>query len=73
MINISALLDANMIGKFRYLPSLMSMDIPSCDGVTIINSEISSDMFNIVCGIREKKALRFAVEKFRDEKLPFAC
>jgi ribosomal protein S18 acetylase RimI-like enzyme len=73
MMNISALLDENMIGKFRYLPSLMDMDVTSCNGALIINTGISSDMFNIVCGIRNKKALRSAMEKFRDKKLPFAC
>jgi ribosomal protein S18 acetylase RimI-like enzyme len=73
MLNISALLDTNMIGKFAYLPSLMGMDVTSCSGAVIINSGISSDMFNIVCEIRSPKALRFAVKKIRDKKLPFAC
>ncbi|MDR2781658.1 MAG: hypothetical protein LBB21_04380 [Holosporaceae bacterium] len=45
-MNILKLLDANMIGKFAYLPSLMNMDITFGD-VTVINSGISSDMFNI--------------------------
>ncbi|MDR3156157.1 MAG: hypothetical protein LBT90_03615 [Holosporaceae bacterium] len=30
-------------------------------------------MFNIVCEIQTKSAVHFAVEKFRSEKLPFAC
>jgi ribosomal protein S18 acetylase RimI-like enzyme len=71
MKHISRLLDANMIGKFMYLPMLMSMDVTSCNGAVIINSGISSDMFNIVCGIRNKNALRSAMKKFRNE--PFAC
>ncbi|MDR3151355.1 MAG: GNAT family N-acetyltransferase [Holosporaceae bacterium] len=62
-----------MIGKFMYLPSLMNMDVTLCNEAVIINSGISSDMFNIVCGIRNKNALHSAVEKFRNEKLPFAC
>jgi ribosomal protein S18 acetylase RimI-like enzyme len=73
MKHISKLLDENMIGKFRYLPSLMSMDVSSCDGAVIINSGIFSDMFNIVCEIRNKKALQSAAEKFHSEKIPFAC
>jgi ribosomal protein S18 acetylase RimI-like enzyme len=72
MKHISKLLDENMIGKFAYLPSLMGMDVTSCNGATIINTGISSDMFNIVCGIREKKALQSAAEKFHNEKLPFS-
>jgi hypothetical protein len=42
-MNISALLDANMIGKFVYLPSLMKMDV-TIDNVTVVNSGIPADM-----------------------------
>jgi ribosomal protein S18 acetylase RimI-like enzyme len=70
-MNISKLLDANMIWKFAYLPSLMGMDIVFCD-VTVINSGISSDMFNIACETKNKNALYVVVEKFRRLKMPFA-
>jgi ribosomal protein S18 acetylase RimI-like enzyme len=71
MMNISKLLDANMIGKFTYLPSLMNMDITNGD-VTMINSWISSDMFNIVCQTKSKDAMIAAAEKFRHLQIPFA-
>ncbi|MDR1335171.1 MAG: GNAT family N-acetyltransferase [Holosporaceae bacterium] len=61
-----------MIGKFTYLPLLMGMDV-AFGNVTVINSGVPSDMFNIVCKIRDKNALNSAVKKFRDIKLPFAC
>jgi hypothetical protein len=51
----------------------MNMDVSSCNGAVIINSGIFSDMFNIVCEIRNKKALQSAAETFHNEKLPFAC
>jgi hypothetical protein len=34
-VNIFTLLDANMIGKFIYLPSLMGMDVTSCNRAVI--------------------------------------
>jgi ribosomal protein S18 acetylase RimI-like enzyme len=71
MMNISKLLDENKIGKFTYLPSLMRMDVTD-DKVTVINSGIPSDMFNIVCRAKSKNALNSALQKFRDLKLPFA-
>ncbi|MDR2157864.1 MAG: GNAT family N-acetyltransferase [Holosporaceae bacterium] len=71
-MNISLLLDANMIGKFTYLPALMEIDVAD-DGATAINSGISSDMFNIICKIRSKSAFNIAAKKFRDLNLPFAC
>jgi GNAT superfamily N-acetyltransferase len=70
-MNISKLLDANMIGKFTYLPSLMGMDVTD-SGVTVINSGISSDMFNIICRTKSKNAMMAAIEKFRRLKIPFA-
>jgi hypothetical protein len=71
MMNISKLIDANMVGKFKYLPAFMGMEIADDDG-TVINSGISSDMFNIVCRARDKNALSSALQKFRNLKLPFA-
>ncbi|MDR2766002.1 MAG: hypothetical protein LBB63_00880, partial [Holosporaceae bacterium] len=71
-MNISKLLDANMIGKFKYLPTLMGMEASNGD-VIVINSGIPSDMFNIACRARDKNALSSALQKFRDLKLPFAC
>jgi hypothetical protein len=72
MQNISKLLDANMVGKFMYLPSLMRMDVTDGE-VTMINSGILSDMFNIACRIKSNDAMTVAIEKFRSHKLPFAC
>jgi ribosomal protein S18 acetylase RimI-like enzyme len=60
-----------MNGKFAYLPTLMNMDITNGD-VTMINSGISSDMFNIVCRARDKNAMMAAIKKFRRLKIPFA-
>jgi ribosomal protein S18 acetylase RimI-like enzyme len=71
MPDVSKLLDANMIGKFTYLPTLMDMEV--IDGeVTVINSGILSDMFNIVCRARDKNAMVSAIDKFRRLKIPFA-
>jgi ribosomal protein S18 acetylase RimI-like enzyme len=70
-MNVTKLLDANMIGKFAYLPTLMGMDV--IDGeVTVIDSGIHSDMFNIVCRTRSSDAMMAAIEKFHRLKLPFA-
>jgi hypothetical protein len=49
------------------------MDAISDNDITVISTGIASDMFNIICGIRTKNTLHSAVEKFRNEKLPFAC
>ncbi|MDR1982925.1 MAG: GNAT family N-acetyltransferase [Holosporaceae bacterium] len=71
-MNITKLLDANMVGKFMYLPSLMRMDVTVDDNITVINSGISSDMFNIVCRTKNKKAWEVVFKKFRQLKMPFA-
>lgn len=71
-MNIFKQLDLNIIGKFKYLSLLIGMDISSDNDVTIINSELASDMFNIVCDTKNLFGLKFAVEKFRNSKLPFA-
>jgi GNAT superfamily N-acetyltransferase len=71
MPDVSKLLDANMIGKFAYLLSLMGMDVTDSE-VTVINSGIPSDMFNIVCRTKSKYAMMVAIEKFRHLKIPFA-
>ncbi|GHU15116.1 hypothetical protein FACS189449_12530 [Alphaproteobacteria bacterium] len=72
-MDITKLLDLNMTGKFGYLSSLMEMDVTFCGDVSIINSGISSDMFNVICEIRDRKTLDSAIKKFRDLKMPFAC
>jgi ribosomal protein S18 acetylase RimI-like enzyme len=71
MMNISKLLDANMMEKFAYLPSLMGMDV-TFGNATMINSGIPSDMFNMVCRTKSKNAMMAAIEKFRRLKIPFA-
>ncbi|MDR0632155.1 MAG: GNAT family N-acetyltransferase [Holosporaceae bacterium] len=71
MTDVSKLLDQNMIGKFTYLPTLMGMAV-ACGDVTVINSGIPADMFNIVCQIKSKEAIVAIVEKFRHLKIPFA-
>jgi ribosomal protein S18 acetylase RimI-like enzyme len=58
---------------FTYLPSLMEMDVTSDEKITVINSGIPSDMFNIICGVRSKNALEAAVKNFDDLEMPFAC
>jgi ribosomal protein S18 acetylase RimI-like enzyme len=70
-MNISKLLDANITGKFVHLPSLIGTDVTDGE-VTVINSGIPSDMFNIVCRTKSKNAMIVAVEKFRRLKIPFA-
>jgi ribosomal protein S18 acetylase RimI-like enzyme len=62
-----------MMQYFIYLPSLMKMDVTSDEKITVINSGIPSDMFNIICGVRDKDALNAAVKKFQDLEMPFAC
>jgi ribosomal protein S18 acetylase RimI-like enzyme len=62
-----------MMQYFTYLPTLMEMDVTSDEKITVINSGIPSDMFNIICGVRNKDALDAAVEKFQDLEMPFAC
>jgi hypothetical protein len=34
----------------------MEMDVISDEEITVINSGIPSDMFNIICGVRSKNA-----------------
>ncbi len=72
-MDISKLLDLNIIGKFKYLSSLMNMDVSSNNDVTVINSAIDSDMFNIICNTKNSSGLKWAIEKFQSLKLSFAC
>jgi hypothetical protein len=53
-MKISKLLDANMIEKFAYLPSLIGMDVTDGE-VIVINSGIPSGMFNIVCRTKKQR------------------
>jgi ribosomal protein S18 acetylase RimI-like enzyme len=70
-MDIPKFLDANMIGKFAYLPSLMDMEVTDGE-VTVINSGIPSGMFNIGCRAKSKSAMVATIEKFRHLKIPFA-
>jgi GNAT superfamily N-acetyltransferase len=71
-MDISTLLDLNILEKFACLPSLTGMEVFFGNEITIINSGISSDMFNIVCRIKIKDGMSSALEKFRRLKIPFA-
>jgi ribosomal protein S18 acetylase RimI-like enzyme len=62
-----------MMQYFTYLPTLMEMDVTSDEKITVINSGIPSDMFNIICRVRNKDALDAAVKKIHDLEMPFAC
>lgn len=72
-MDITKLLDANIVEKFLYIPSLIGAEIIHDHEITIVNSGIPSDMFNIICEPRDKKSLKFAIQKFHDLKMPFAC
>jgi hypothetical protein len=52
-MEMSKLLDTNMIGKFTCLPLLMGMGVTDGE-VTVINSGISFDMLNIICRAKSK-------------------
>ena len=69
---LSKKLDANMIGKFVYLPKLMKTEVfEQLDGV-IVNTGISCDMFNVVCNLKSPLGLKSAYEYFLARKLSFA-
>lgn len=68
----SRCLDLNMVEKFMHLPRLMKMEVSDQDGLTLINTRIPSDMFNIVCMTKRKVDVSSVFEKFLSHKLPFA-
>ncbi len=70
--HISACLDLNMVGKFIYLPRLMRMEIFDKNGVTLINTGIPSDMFNIACITKSKIDIAHVLDEFLSRELPFA-
>ena len=69
---ISQQLDENIIGKLSYLPKLMKMDVSDGDEVLQVNTEISSDMFNVVCMKVVCSDLQPIHSMFLANSLPFA-
>jgi hypothetical protein len=68
-------LEQNMIKKFSYLPSLIyGMRVDKLNSSIIINSKLTSDMFNIICDTttNELSLLKKTIDTFHYEKLPFA-
>lgn len=72
---VAQALEDNMSGKFAYLPALVhDMFVRESEGVTLINSNESSDMFNIICKTQANNLpeLQQAINFFNDENLPFS-
>jgi ribosomal protein S18 acetylase RimI-like enzyme len=63
----SKLIDSNIIGKLTYLPSLMGLEIASCD-VTIVRSIYSSDLYIISRTRTKSTADRALAEVHRAKK-----
>ncbi len=71
-VTLSEKLDENMIGKFVYLPKLMGMEVIEQSGGVIIDTNISCDMFNIVCGPKSTLDIKSVCDRFWSRNLPFA-
>lgn len=71
-MTLSEKLDANMIEKFVYLPKLMGMKIIEQSGGVIIDTNISCDMFNIVCCPKSALDVESVYNYFSSRNLPFA-
>ncbi len=69
---LSKKLDANMIGKFVYLPKLMKMEVFEQSGGVVVNTGISCDMFNVVCNPKSPMDVKSVFDYFSSSKLPFA-
>lgn len=65
-------LDANMIGKFMYLPKLMKMEVFEQSGGVVVNTGISCDMFNVVCNPKSPMDVKSVHDYFSSRKLSFA-
>lgn len=69
---LSKKLDANMIGKFVYLPKLMKTEVfEHSDGI-VVNTGIPCDMFNVVCNPKSPMDVESVRDYFSSRKLPFA-
>jgi len=63
-------LDANIISKLTYLPKSMKMNVLENKGSVLVNTGISSDMFNVACLIDGNADLKSISDSFHN--LPFA-
>src|SRR5262245_31637424 len=67
--------DQHIKSKFAYLPSKMhTMAVILRDGILLVDSNLDSDMFNIICcdGPVERKAIRESMRHFKIKKRPYA-
>jgi len=71
-MTLSEKLDANMMGKFVYLPKLMGMEVIEQSGGVIVDTNIPCDMFNIVCCPKSALDVKSACDRFWPRNLPFA-
>jgi ribosomal protein S18 acetylase RimI-like enzyme len=72
---IEQALEANMIGKFLYLPERNpNMDVVENENMLVINSRCKADMFNIICKTKTSNSeiLQQTMNLFINAKLPFA-
>lgn len=68
-------LENNLVNKFCYIPRIVSsMDVKLSFGSLLINSNLNSDMFNIVCLMKdiEPKAIYEMMVYFKSKNLPAA-
>lgn len=67
--------DRNIQGKFSYLPSHnKQMTIKHIEHVTLIDSGLNSNMFNILycSGNTDHASVKIAIDLFRSKKIPYA-
>lgn len=70
-----AALHENMIDKFSYLPTeLDGMQVLHNDDICLVNSNLSTDMYNIVCDAKssEPEVIKQAINYFQEQDLPFS-
>lgn len=72
---VSEIFDRNIQGKFSYLPSHnKKMTIRHIGHVTLIDSGLNSNMFNILycTGSVDHASVKIAIDLFRSKKIPYA-
>ncbi|MBO4405109.1 MAG: GNAT family N-acetyltransferase [Alphaproteobacteria bacterium] len=71
-MTLSEKLDANIMGKFVYLPKLMRMEVIEQSGGVVVDTNIPCDMFNIVCCPKSALDVKSVCDRFWSRNLPFA-
>ena len=67
--------DLNIQSKFSYLPShIVNMSVLTANDMLIIDSGLTSDMFNIICcqGTQDRISVITSIDHFKEKELPFA-